>query len=391
MQVIIQHYGSISWYIFFVKGLIIKISSSLGEVSPEEMAPVDTETLLEYIEYNDADELSDALTDEKVDPNVTNSEGWSLLHIACKLGMLDCIEVLVRNPRIKVNIKGPKRTTPLFFAIESKQLECAKLLLAHKNINVNCLNDAKQTPLHYAIANDRVEFVKLLISHPKINLSAIDGNRKTVYDIAKESQIQHKKEILEILGIENPIPQPILLPPPPVAFVLPPPPPPQPVVSKVKDNDKKPKTAPVNPNLAVNQLDKDGEAPLHWAAHYGNAEEMKKLLAITGIDVNIKDTEGKTPLHIAADNDNSECVKLLLAHPNIDVNILNIVGNTALHYATFNGNAECVKLLLEYKDINVNIKNNRGKTPLADAQTSPFSTQKKQQILQLLIQHGATW
>ena len=144
------------------------------------MGPVDTDTIFNYITYNDAEELRDALTNERVDPNTLNDNGWSLLHIACQLGMLDCVKVLTSDDRTKVNIKGPGRVTPLLLAIQSKQLECAKVLLAHKDIIVNIFNDDKQPPLHYAIMNDRIEFIKILISHPGINLSAIDGNGKTI-------------------------------------------------------------------------------------------------------------------------------------------------------------------------------------------------------------------
>ena len=76
------------------------------------MGPVDIDTLFNYIQYNDAEELSEAFNDERVDSNCTNSEGWSLLHIACQEGKLECVEVLL-NPRIKVNIKGSDRITPL--------------------------------------------------------------------------------------------------------------------------------------------------------------------------------------------------------------------------------------------------------------------------------------
>ena len=164
------------------------------------MGPVDTDKLFTYIKFNDATELEDALKDSRVDPNVVNDDGWSLLHIASQFGNLECIKVLLKNSRTNINIKGPLRITPLFSAIENKQLECAKVLLAHSNINVNIRNESQQTPLLYAIENDRFDFVKLLISHPNINLSTFDGNGKTASDLATESKSTHRKEILELLG-----------------------------------------------------------------------------------------------------------------------------------------------------------------------------------------------
>ena len=55
------------------------------------MGPVDIDTLFEYIKYNDATELNEAFMDGTIDPNLTNSDGWSLLHIACKLVNLNAL------------------------------------------------------------------------------------------------------------------------------------------------------------------------------------------------------------------------------------------------------------------------------------------------------------
>ena len=121
-------------------------------------------------------------------------------------------------------------------------------------------------------------------------------------------------------------------------------------------NNKNTTTVPVDPNLPENQGGVDGMTPLHYAARDGNVAEVKRLLAIHGIDVDIKNNGGWTALHYAARSGRTECVKLLLAHP----------------------------------DINVNVKTNKGETPLTVAKVHEYNARNKQEIMSLLRQHGGT-
>ncbi|CAK0897562.1 unnamed protein product [Prorocentrum cordatum] len=73
-----------------------------------------------------------------------------------------------------------------------------------------------------------------------------------------------------------------------------------------------------SPQLAF-QADKDGMAPLHWAADRGCVEVVEALLALvgTGADaaerVNARDGAGDTPLHYAVNTESVEVVRLLVA------------------------------------------------------------------------------
>ena len=343
------------------------------------MTPIDINTLFEYIKFNDAQELSDALKDKTVDPNCQNSDGWILLHIASKLGKLDCLRVLANNSEININIKGPARVTPLFLAIESKQIECVHVLLAHKDINVNICNSSLETPLHYSILNDRVEFAKLLVAHPRINLSAIDGNGKSARDLARECYSTNK-EILQLLGVEG------------------------------KEEDKLSDIA--TPNTGdqrtllddithieqvkayLNNPDENGMTALHRAARDGDVEHLTKLLKVKGIDVNVQNpshlwAKGYTPLHYAADNGHAECVKLLVNTPGINVNAQDKFLRTPLHFAAMNLHLECIQLLLAAKGINVNLKQCENFAALKLVEDSKYNTAYRQRIIDLLKSHGA--
>ena len=295
------------------------------------MDPVDTDTLFSYVEFNDAAELQDALKDGKVNPNCTNTEGWTLLHMACKIGTVECVKVMTKDARTNVNVKGPERITPLHMCIEHNNLRCLKILLEHPDINVNICDANRRTPLHLAVLKGNIDCFKLLLTARDINTDFKDADGKTVSDLVLESTSPHRKEIMKILGIEE---------------------------DRIDDkkNNKEVKVMPVDPNLPENKLDKEGYAPLHYAARDGNVAEVKRLLAIHGIDVNIKNNGGWTALHYAARSGRTECVKLLLAHP----------------------------------DINVNIKNSQDRTPLTVAKVYEYNARNKQEIMSLLRQHGGT-
>ena len=98
---------------------------------------------------------------------------------------------------------------------------------------------------------------------------------------------------------------------------------------------------------------------------------------------------------MAGENGNTECVKVLLTQKDINVNAQitgwDNKGYTPLHLAVEQGQTECVKLLLTHPNINTNIKDNRGKTPLALAQESLFIIINKQEIIDILKLHGATY
>lgn len=80
---------------------------------------------------------------------------------------------------------------------------------------------------------------------------------------------------------------------------------------------------------------KQGESALHWAFKMGNENIIHNLL---GYNINIsslnqKDKSGKTPLHFAnLKNDNIYSITTL-SNQKIDINSIDINGQTAAHYA----------------------------------------------------------
>lgn len=64
--------------------------------------------------------------------------------------------------------------------------------------------------------------------------------------------------------------------------------------------------------IAVNDLDSNGLAMLHWAADRGHLAVLERLIAAR-CDVNLPDADGQTALHYSASVGHAECVRALLA------------------------------------------------------------------------------
>jgi ankyrin repeat protein len=132
----------------------------------------------------------------------------------------------------------------------------------------------------------------------------------------------------------------------------------------------------------VNAAASDGTTALHWAAHYGDAELVDRLLKAHA-NVNVVNDYGATPLAQAAVfGDVGIMEKLLQA--GADVESPNGDGQTALMIIARTSNVDAAKLLLRH-GANVNaVEKFRGQTALhwAAAQSQPA-------MVQLLVAHRA--
>ncbi|HID46111.1 MAG TPA: hypothetical protein EYP34_10190 [Chromatiaceae bacterium] len=162
----------------------------------------------------------------------------------------------------------------------------------------------------------------------------------------------------------------------------------------------------------MNQLDRDGHAPLHVAVRKGRIA-ITRLLIKEGVDVNIKDTKGHTAMYHAVFTANPRIADLLLeAGANLDATalLLEIVqqgikereairylvnhganlevrdsnGDTPLLIAIRKGNHKLAKHLVNF-GANVTVTDAGGKTALEIAKSLDLSD-----IALLLRRNGAT-
>ena len=170
----------------------------------------------------------------------------------------------------------------------------------------------------------------------------------------------------------------------------------------------------------INELDKNGIAPLHYACDNGDVEMTKLLLDNWAIvDIEAKHTRC-TPLIIATLGDHKEIVNLLLEYganinhkdatertaltlvalkPNLnmlefiisngaDVNTKGISGMTPLREAAQAFHEDIVKYLLE-NGANINERDDAGYTPLMNTILRRDDGKKRIDTIRLLLEMGA--
>lgn len=156
------------------------------------------------------------------------------------------------------------------------------------------------------------------------------------------------------------------------------------------------------------------------AAEQGNADGLKSCLD-KKVDINATNHEGRTAIIIASLNKHYDCVSLLISagadinkqdqtcfNPfligclnndlillrtvlpaNPDLNCLTRFGGVGITPACEKGHVEIVRELLMRTDINVNHTNFVGWTPLLEAIVLNDGGEKQQEIVKLLLEHGA--
>lgn len=137
----------------------------------------------------------------------------------------------------------------------------------------------------------------------------------------------------------------------------------------------------------INGQDERGRTAVLVATHGRHRETVKTLLQ-AGADVNIRDKRLDNPFLYAGAEGLLEILKLTI-EAGADPTLTNRFGGVALIPASERGHVEVVRELLTRTQINVNHVNNLGWTALLEAIILSNGGVKHQQIVQLLIEHGA--
>lgn len=137
----------------------------------------------------------------------------------------------------------------------------------------------------------------------------------------------------------------------------------------------------------INSQDTQGRTAI-MIATYANDVEMVKVLIAEGADVDIQDNMLNNPFLYAGAEGYMEILKLMIA-AGADPTITNRYGGVALIPASEHGYVEVVNELLTNTKTDVNHVNNLGWTALLEAIILNDGSEKQQQTIRLLIEHGA--
>ena len=228
-------------------------------------------------------------------------EPFTLLHLACYLGILPLAEKLVLTEnwikkmkrRLYLDRRDGQGATALLWAVRGGYHAIVRLLL-EKGANIDAKDNYKRTALTTAAAYRDEDIVRLLLKKGA-NIEAQDNYNETALIIAA------------FYGNEN-------------------------IVRLLLEN-------------GANIEAKNGElgTALGAAAQKGE-EAMVRLLLENGADIHARDGLGKTALIRAADKGHEATVRLLLEN-GADINARDSLGRTALMMAKERGYEDVVRLL----------------------------------------------
>lgn len=148
--------------IFFVRNYFIKAKKSIVFIGFSISAVLSNagsyEDFFSALQ-NDQVKVVSSLLNRGFDPNTVNLTAEPALLNALNVGALTSAEVLIRHPKINVNVRNAHGETPLMLACLKGQVPLAKLLISrHADIN-----QPGWTPLHYAATGGHLELIQLLL------------------------------------------------------------------------------------------------------------------------------------------------------------------------------------------------------------------------------------
>ncbi len=137
----------------------------------------------------------------------------------------------------------------------------------------------------------------------------------------------------------------------------------------------------------INGRDARGRTPVMAATH-GNRVTTVKALIQAGADINLRDNMLDNPFLYSGAEGLLDILKLTIA-AGADPKLTNRYGGTALIPAAQRGHVEVVREILMHTKVDINHINNVGWTALLEAIVHTDGGIKHQQIVQLLVDHGA--
>ncbi|XP_077746960.1 ankyrin repeat domain-containing protein 26-like [Canis aureus] len=263
------------------------------------------------------------------DLNKRDRKNRTALHLACAIGSVDMVKILVLS-QCQLNLRDGENRTALVKAVQCQEEACVDILL-RKGADVNTKDFKDNTALHYAAYEGNISIArKLLLNKGDIEAKNKDGLTPLLL------AINEKKEKM-------------------VAFLV------------EKAN--------------INAVDYAKRTALHLACAIGR-EDMVKLLVDRHCQLNLCDGEDRTALVKAIQCQEEACVTILLEH-GADPKVKDNKGNTALHYAAHEGIVSIAEKLL-LQNANIEAKNTDGLTPVLVA-----LNENKEQMVKFLVGKGA--
>lgn len=280
------------------------------------------------------------------------------------------------------NITQEQNYTPLHIAT-SKQNNTVVTTLLNYHADPNHQDQDGWTPIHWAAADCNIALFNLLKKHgASLNIENQQGY--TPLDILKKNAPEHLTKVIKVYLLD------LLQQGDQTCFLN--------YLKRYLDYDPDESVtyfalrtdqfwllpAALTLGESLTEPDDLDETPLHKAVRFGNPATVSWLIEWYlkhKIDLRMRNHEGKLPLHIAARFGHNQIITLLLKHGNINTRD-HYEGWTPLHEATYEGYVETTKLLLR-QGADPNKLDFDQRTPLHYA-----VEQEEIEVVRLLVKNG---
>lgn len=149
----------------------------------------------EAVHEGDSD-FVELLLDEGIDPTIVVDEcigesvykhAWRPLHVACELGHIRVVVLLLETGVCDVNEATPDGLTPLLLASKNGHVGTVRYLLIQPRIRIDkCSIENGRTPLMMAAIEGHCAIVEMLLSRSGIDINLRDKNGSTALFFAAE-------------------------------------------------------------------------------------------------------------------------------------------------------------------------------------------------------------
>nr|QDR50969.1 pyrexia trpa [Heliconius melpomene] len=283
------------------------------------------------------------------DPNSSDEDGRSCLHLGCLLDNEECVKLLLEygaDPNIWDSTVD-RKATPLHCAASAKSLTCVQALIKHgADVNAGL---SEHSPLHYAVLSDAPEVVNTLLEAGACPDTPQVFTETPLHVAASLGSASCMKLLLDA-GADV---RAALGPGRATALHL-----------AAVDGHAECASLLLQHGAHIDWPNSRGQTSLHLAA-LAQSVEVVELLVSKRADVRARDIDGRTPLHGAIVRGARACdVARMLLCAGADPNAPDNFGYTPVHIAALNEFSACVLLLLDYGG-DVTLRTNGGVSALS--------------------------
>ena len=133
----------------------------------------------------DKEKVLELLSNNSIDINFQNENGWSSLHFACDEGNLKIVDILIKF-KIDLNLITNEKKTSLHLSVMRGYFDISKLLIEN-GADINCLDNEKNLPIHICAMEGHNELLNYLLEKNSKNINEKNLFGKTALDLATKN------------------------------------------------------------------------------------------------------------------------------------------------------------------------------------------------------------